>query len=303
MRRPASNRASAGRSAGKSKTKHGKSPSTTDSKAAAKPKVKKMGRPKMQSRRVKLGREYRFDRAVRSALKRTGTQPLKPEWIQAILDGFGDTSLKADDPYVTSALSAAATCEGPVLQCGAGPMTLLLAIVMQRRSEYLWCMEHNPSWAQSMRSVLKTYDLRAGQVVEAPAEAFGDHIWYVVDVRTLPKAFGVVLCDGSNVLPTGLRGVVRRMQGNLSERCVFLVRNTKRPKDLDFASKWAKSVSAPFVLNDVAEPFVKISMRDRAAVEELEADRVLTIYGDVSEPEPLFAQVRQATKLSAKRSA
>lgn len=303
MRRPASTRASAGRSAGISKSKNGKSPSNTDSKATAKPKAKKMSRPKMQPRRVVLGREYRFDRAVRQALKRTGTQPLEPEWIQAILEGFGDTSLRAGDPYVTSVLSAAAASEGPVLQCGAGPMTLLLAIVMQRRSEYLWCLENNNSWAQSIRSLLETYDLRAGHVVEAPAEAFGDHIWYVVDVRQLPQNIGLVLCEGSNVLPTGLRGVVRRIPTNLSERCVFLVRNTKRPKDLDFAAKWAKSVNAPFVLNDVADPFVKISMRDRATVEELAADRVLTIYGDVSEPEPLFAKVQQATKLGTKRSA
>lgn len=303
MRRPAPTRTSAGRSSGKAKARNGKSPSKTDSKAPAKTTAKRMRRPKMQSRRMVLGRDYRFDRAVRHALKRTGTQPLEPDWVQAILDGFGDTSLRADDPYVTSALSAAAASEGPVLQCGSGPMTLLLAIVMQRRSEYLWCVEHNPSWAQSIRALLTTYDLRAGQVVEAPAEAFGDHIWYVLNVRQLPRNFGLVLCDGSNVLPTGLRGVVRRMHSNLSERCVFLVRNTKRPKDLDFASKWAKSVDAPFVLNDVADPFVKISMRDRATVEELAADRVLTIYDDVSEPEPLFAKVQQATKLGAKRSA
>ena len=303
MRRPASTRASAGRSTGKSKTRNGKSPSKTDSKARAKAKPKKMSRPKMQSRRAMLGREYRFDRAVRQALKRSGTKPLETEWIQAILDGFGDTSLQAEDPYVTSALAAAANADGPVLQCGAGPMTLLVALVMQRRSEYMWCLEHNPSWARSVQSLLSRYDLRAGQVIEAPAEAFGDHIWYVLDVRQLPRDIGLVLCDGSNVLPTGLRGVVRRAEGNLSERCIFLVRNTKRPKDLDFAAKWAKSVHAPFVLNDVSDPFVKITMRDKATVEELAANRVLTIYGDVSEPEPLFEKVRQATELGTQHSA
>ncbi len=224
-------------------------------------------------------------------------EALALEWIQDILDGFGDTTLRADDAYVTSVLAAASDAQGPILQCGVNAMTLLVALVTQQRSDYLWTLEHDPSQASTMRTLLERYDIRAGRILDAPAEAFGDHIWYVQDVKQLPREICLVLCNGSNVLPTGLRGVVRRLEHNLSQRCVLLVRNTKRPKDLDFAAKWAKTCNAPFILNDVGEPFVKIALRDQAKEAELAEDRALTIFDGVSEPEPLFATKRAHSKL------
>lgn len=259
---------------------------STPSKAAqaksAKP-AKRHKRPKLPSRWSTLRRQYQFDRAVRNALQRSDSIIGNRELIQDLLEGLGETSLTADDPYVITALENAAAAEGPVLQCGANPLTLLLAIVMQRRSQYLWTLEHSPSWAHMMRSLLERYDLRAGQVIQAPAEAFGDHIFYVLDAKQLPRDIAMVVCDGSNVLPNGLRGVVRRLPDHLSHRCVLLVRNTRRPKDLDFASKWAKSVNAPFILNDRGEPFVKIAMRDQTPDADRISDRVLTVYDRVTD--------------------
>ncbi|MGI9324292.1 MAG: hypothetical protein ACR2PZ_03660 [Pseudomonadales bacterium] len=256
-------------------------------KPAAKTKSVRHPKPKLPSRRVNLGIQYRFDRAMRHALTRSATAIPDTELVHDLLLGLGETSLAADDPFVTTALESANQAEGPVLQCGAGPMTLLLAIVMQRRSQYLWTLEHNTSWAHMLRSILGRYDVRAGQILNAPAEAFGDHIWYVVDVKHLPRDIALVVCDGSNVLPNGMRGVVRRLPNHLSHRCVFLVRNTNRPKDLDFAAKWAKSKSAPFILNDKAEPFVKIALRDQTPDSELISDRVLTVYDGIKEPQNL----------------
>lgn len=244
-------------------------------------------KPRLPSIWTTLGQAWRYDRAMRRALAHRGAGPLDGELVQDILTGLGDNSLKADDPFVTTTLEAAANATGPVLQCGAGPMTVLLAMTMQRRSQYLWCLEHSSSTAATVRSQLARYDIRAGQVVCAPAEAFGDHIWYVLDVKHLPRGIGLVVCDGSNVLPNGMRGVVRRLERHLDQRCVVLVRNTNRPKDLDFAAKWAKAKGAPFILNDKAEPFVKIALRNQASASELASDRVLTVYGDVDEPKSL----------------
>lgn len=244
-------------------------------------------KPRMPSLWKNLGVQYRYDRAMRRALTQRGNGPMDGQLVADILAGLGDDSLSADDPFVTTTLEAAQQATGPVLQCGAGPMTVLLAITMQRRSQYLWCLEHNASWAAVVRNQLARYDIRAGQILCAPAEAFGDHIWYVVDVKHLPRGIGVVVCDGSNVLPNGMRGVARRMEGHLDHRCVLLVRNTNRPKDLDFAAKWAKAKGAPFILNDKREPFVKIALRNQATDSELASDRVLTVYGGVEEAKSL----------------
>jgi len=302
----ASSRSAKGRSktqiaAGKLTAKQHKQQAKANKKAKAKRLAQnkaRMAHPKMQSRRKTLSRQYRFDRAIRAALTSGGPANLEPQWVTDILAGFGDTSLSAEDPYVTAVLTSAATIEGPILQCGAGPMTLLLALVMQRRSDYLWTLEHNPSWAQCLRSLMARYDIRSGNLLQAPAEAFGDHIWYVLDTKQLPREFGLVLCDASNVLPTGLRGVVRRLDKQLSQRCVLLVRNSTRPKDLDFASKWAKQRNAPFILNDKGDPFVKIALRNEAKEAQLAGDRALTIYDGVSEPTDLFAGQRSPGQLA-----
>ena len=275
----------------------------------AKKRAKGLPKPRMISWRKALGLQHRFDKAMRKAVTQRNAIVADKEVVQDIFNGLGETSLRADHPYVTTALENAAVVEGPVVQCGANPLTLLLAIIMQHRAEYLWTLEHNPSWAQMLGNVLKRYDIRAGQLIQAPAEAFGDHIWYVVDTKTLPRNIELILCDGSNVLPNGMRGVVRRLQNHLSPRCQLLVRNTVRPKDLDFASKWAKEQGAPFILNDKCEPFVKIALRDRKA-DDLAEDRELTVYDKVAEaenirltPTTVAAQRKPAQKVRRKRIA
>ncbi|MEM6707561.1 MAG: hypothetical protein AAF648_02125 [Pseudomonadota bacterium] len=276
-------RSSTAKTSHKSKT-HSKTHQKTKTKA------KRHQPPKLPSRWSGFRAQGRFERALRKALTQSDAAISDRELIQDLLDGLGETSLTADDPFVTTALESAAAANGPVLQCGANPLTLLLTLVMQTRGQYLWTLEHNPSWAAVVGGWLERYDLRAGQIVQGPAEAFGDHIFYVIDPKHLPRDVALVICDGSNVLPNGLRGVVRRLQPHLSHRCVLLVRNTKRPKDLDFASKWAKSVGAPFILNDKAEPFVKIALRDQTPDADRISDRVLTVYDGLTEPENLSAR-------------
>lgn len=284
MRRPAQNKQAQRKAMGKKAASKRAAGKTSAAKAAARTKPARHPKPKLPSRLKNLSIQYRFDRAVRKALTSPAGSVLSTEAIHDILIGLGETSLAADDPFVTTTLESANAVEGPVLQCGASPMTLLLAITMQRRSQYLWTLEHNASWAHMLRNILGRYDIRAGQILNAPAEAFGDHIWYVVDAKHLPRDIGLVVCDGSNVLPNGMRGVVRRLQSHLSHRCVLLVRNTSRPKDLDFASKYARSQSAPFILNDKGEPFVKIALRDQRPDADLISDRVLTVYDGLREP-------------------
>ncbi len=232
--------------------------------------------------------QYRFDRAMRRALFGKKGSGLTADNINDIFIGLGDDSLRAEDPFVTTVLESAREAQGPILQCGSNPLTLLLAIIAQHRSQFLWTLDHNTSSANIYRSLLERYDIRAGKLLCAPAEAFGDHLFYVMDYKRLPNNIELVICDGSNVLPNGLRGVVRRIDAQLSHRCVFLVRNTRRPKDLDFAAKWAKEKNAPFVVNDRAEPFVKVALRDQTEAADLMADRVLTVWGGSAEPEELL---------------
>lgn len=225
-------------------------------------------------------RQYQMDRQLRRLFE-TVPNGLSEEQLIELWQTWGDNLPASRLPYIRTSISEAARCPGPILQCGSSLSSILIGILCHQAeapAKHLWILEHDPHWGNVIRSWLERYEISKAHVISAPADQFDDFVWYVLDTSRLPKNFALVLCDGSAALPSSAKGVVQRMSDHLDHRCVILARNTKRPRDLKHLASWAKSRRAPFLVQDAAEPFVKVALRDQRPDSDHQQERLNTVY-------------------------
>jgi hypothetical protein len=203
---------------------------------------------------------------------------LTEEHLVELWQTWGDNLPASRIPYIRTSLAEAERCPGPILQCGSSLSSILIGILChqaQAPTKQLWILEHDPHWGSVIRSWLKQYEITKAHVISARVEQFDGFVWYALDASRLPQNFSLVLCDTCAALPSSARGVLERVGDNLDQRCVILARNARRHRDRTHLANWAKSRKAPFIIQDAAEPYMKIALRDHSAHQE---ERLDTVY-------------------------
>jgi hypothetical protein len=132
-------------------------------------------------------------RAILRALKplRSNGRLTRDE-IEAFRRAWGNEGFAADTDFLEQLLNCLA--RGPVLECGTGGTTLLEDAIAARNGFEVYCLEQEPSWSDEVRK----YPLHAVKIVDASLKNFGSFYWYDAP-DSLPKHFGVVVCDGPYV--------------------------------------------------------------------------------------------------------
>ena len=185
-------------------------------------------------------RHGRLDRSIRHILNEPlGSIPR--DLFDTAFEAWGDATPVSKDRYFQSALTEAMRAPGPILQCGTSFTTIVLGILCQQTDRHLWTLEHNAHWASVTRSWLEQYEIKNTHVIHAQAEIFDGSVWYMIDRSRLPEDFGLLMCDGCGVLPSGARGSLERIADRLHHRCVILIKDIRRPRDLRYVSQWAKT--------------------------------------------------------------
>jgi predicted O-methyltransferase YrrM len=231
----------------------------------------------LRSRAAVYARYFRLDRAIRTA-RSTSSGVLSDSTVTEISDLWGDGSLTASDGYVRTLLAEAQKAHGHVLQCGADLTTLLLALQLERRGVRLWTVENNAHAANTLRSWLAQYELTQAHIIAAPADLTDDGVGYAIDAARLPGPLTLVVCDSSNAHPGSVRRLLPRIKDKLPPNAVALVRNVRRRSDFDYLAEWCRDNEASFVVKGKVDPFAKIVLRDRAAAQAHQADRINTAF-------------------------
>ena len=229
----------------------------------------------LRSRSDVYHRQYRLDQRMRRVVAELPEQVDRPN-LRALYRDWGDPLVEDDWQFIDKCVDEALLTEGPILQCGSSFATFVLGAICHASAspeKHLWTLEHQPQWGNLVRARLAQYAVEKAHIINTPAEIFDDFVWYVIDPGKLPANFTLVICDGSRALPSGVQGLLTRFGDRLDHRCVILVRNIKRPKDLNFAAKWAKQHGAPFILDGKEQPYVKIALRDQRPESVLTEDR------------------------------
>lgn len=139
-------------------------------------------------------RTVRRNRRLRRGIERLRAGELSLELLAEIRSAWGNEGFSADLVYTHEAARLAATCQGPILECGTGLTTLVCGAIAERRGIEMYSLEQDESWLAEVRNVL--FGVPA-KLMHAPLTIFDDHVWY--DVRDLPKSVALIICDGPYV--------------------------------------------------------------------------------------------------------
>ncbi len=201
-----------------------------------------------------------FDRCLRRLAVAPG-QPLPLDAAIELCAHWGDPLTQSDEGYLRSCLAETARARRAIVQCGASLMTLILGLACQAApsaNRTLWCLEHDPHWANVVRSWLTQYRIGTAHVITSRAHLFEGFVWYAVDPERLARDIGLVFCEGGRATPGGIIGTLQRLESRLAADATVLAHKVSRAGDLKMLESWAGDRGAACVLVDRKEGFVKL---------------------------------------------
>jgi hypothetical protein len=182
-----------------------------------------------------MARRLRLRRAM-GRLSRVGVGELPtPEVIADLARAWGNDVYAAKGYFVDATCQLALVSAGPILECGTGLTTLLLAVLAGRRGVEVWSLEHISAWHRVVERAVR--HVRTAHVVLAPLRSYGDFDWYAVPA--MPKDFRAVVCDGPPAVTRGGRYGLQPVMGrHIAPGAVILLDDADRASERADIARW-----------------------------------------------------------------
>jgi Methyltransferase domain len=225
----------------------------------------------LRTRRYARTRELELRRSL--ALRR-GVASLKrhrrasQRTLDRLVFGWGN-AWSAETGFLLTMASAAIDEPGPILECGSGLTTLVLAALRHDRSESVFSLEHDPDWFRFLASRLRRYGLEANAKVHlAPLRDFGGFEWYDVSGLELPSV-SLVVCDGPpNSTRGGRFGLVPVLGNRLAPDCTILLDDASRAEEQDVLRRWRRDTPLTYEVLAEERPFALVQLERTGATAE-----------------------------------
>jgi hypothetical protein len=163
-----------------------------------------------------------------------------------LIEGWGNASWSIDDEYLIASIDELGRTEGPVLECGSGLSTIVLAIIAGQMGREVWTLEHDSHWSGLVGRALAERRIGNVHLCLKPLKNYGDFSWYEPPLTDMPRDFGLVICDGPPGQGHGGRsGFLPVMRDRLAARCTILLDDTIRDAEKDIAQRWSVELNAP----------------------------------------------------------
>jgi len=176
-----------------------------------------------------------------------------------LVDGWDDRRWAAGVEYLDAVASAAVDEHGPILECGSGLTTLVLARIARGTGVQVWTLEHDARCFQRVGSRLRSAGLEAN-VLHAPLRDYGSFDWYDVDPARLP-AFSLVVCDGPPKRTRGGRfGLVPVLGERLAPGCLILLDDAAREGEREVLNRWAAGLPIRYELHGASRPYAAVEL-------------------------------------------
>lgn len=161
-------------------------------------------------------------------------------WQQRIqlLLAWGNIGYSASARYLQQVERIFRESNGPILECGSGATTLLIALLAEKYGREAWTFEHHGHWSRHVSEVLQTLELKQVKICHAPLKSYGEYEWYEVPAE-LPNDFGMVICDGPpGTIKGGRYGLFPIMGKYLDPDCRVLLDDTHRKNEQSLIERW-----------------------------------------------------------------
>jgi len=197
-------------------------------------------RIKRPVKRALLNRQLRH--AIRKLRKFDMDVPSR-ELLSELITGWGNESYAATLDYLEAVARLSIDTRGPILECGTGATTILLAILSERRNIEVWSLEHSPEWKTRLTKVLARNRITRVRVCWSPLIDYGEFVWYEPPLTQMPHEFSLVICDGPPGSTKGGRyGLLPVLGDRLPTGSTILLDDAARPGELEVIKKWEREV-------------------------------------------------------------
>lgn len=217
-----------------------------------------------RSLRLWVRRKYRRNLLDRSLKKFVSDPKQFSEPGNAVLRdlqyAWGNKSHIAGEEYLLACLGDALKVRGPILECGSGLSTLLVAAVAKTRDLDHWVLEHQPSWADKVQRQLIRCSLNRTTLSVNPLEDYGEYFWYRPPPSTeMPEDFALVICDGPPGRTLGGRyGLMPTLADRMKDHCIILLDDAGRKGEMAIAERWSNEFNAPFKMRGTMKPYIRM---------------------------------------------
>lgn len=199
-------------------------------------------------------------RLLRRGIRALEKDPRGNDWIwQDLVEGWDDKRWSVGVEYLDAIAEAAGAERGPILECGSGLTTLVLAAVTEQTGSSVWTLEHDAGCfarvASRLRRLRLEVDLRC-----TPLRDYGDFDWYDVDPSTLPS-FSLVVCDGPPKRTRGGRfGLLPVLGDRLAAGCVILLDDAARSEEREVMARWAAERPLHYEVRGTERPYAAVEL-------------------------------------------
>ncbi|MCG7973931.1 MAG: class I SAM-dependent methyltransferase [Candidatus Thiodiazotropha taylori] len=154
---------------------------------------------------------------------------------------WGNIGYAAGISYLRHVGDRVVNSKGPILECGSGATTLLIAMLTQNQKRDFVVFEHNLAWYRHLQLILKRLGLHHVKLIHAPLIDYGDFRWYSPPALDLKHPFELVVCDGPpGSIPGGRYGLLPIMGKQLSTTCLILLDDTHRKAEQHIITSWRR---------------------------------------------------------------
>jgi predicted O-methyltransferase YrrM len=204
-------------------------------------------------------RRRRFLRAYQEFMELADPTAIPGRLFGDLFENWGSTAASSRE-YITAILRETAHTDGPILECGSGLSTLLLAGIATKQNRSLTSLEHHRDWYRKVKSYLELLGLDTGRLHHAPLKRFDGFDWYSVPLGSLPDNIQLVVCDGPPGSTRGGRYGLVRVFGKLASNCVVLLDDFSRPGEKAVVDKWAKRLPLNVSEHGVERAYARITL-------------------------------------------
>lgn len=214
--------------------------------------------------------DWKLRRAVRAIAKLPLGQQPTTALLRDLQAGWGNEDYAARTDFLEEVARRGATSNGPILECGSGLTTILLALLAGRRGVKVHSLEHNAEWYERVNKTLARFQLANGLVHLGSLRKYDDFDWYDPPLAKLPSAFDFVICDGPPGDTRGGRyGLLPVVGDRLGPGSVILLDDTERAGEVEVLRRWASMVPMEVVLHKNSGGSFAVITRDGGSRESV----------------------------------